>query len=334
MSDPDSRPDHPAGGAHAADEVTATSPGRTAFGGTPPVGSAAGGARLGSTAVGSTAVGSTAVGSTVFPGMPLPGQPAVQQGRPPVPGPPTVGLPVVRPGTRQPATEERAPSFWDGDADSHHRDASAPAAAPATGRAVEPATGWGAEPDTGWGDEPATGWAAEPDGTGPVWEPRAPDPDPAPAAWSDRREPVRRPDTLAGLLLLLAGMVAGVSLLVVWVHGGGTGLDLVRTGVDDARSSAARLADTGSWQPLAVVAGGAVLFVLGLVLFTPARTHRFLGALALVVGVVVAAAVLVPLADARWSAGRFAVGYWLAVAVAVLGLAGGLKALMTGERLR
>src|SRR5688500_15682883 len=37
----------------------------------------------------------------------------------------------------------------------------------------------------------------------------------------------RRPDLLAGPLLLLAGLAAGASLLVVWVHGGVPGLDLV-----------------------------------------------------------------------------------------------------------
>jgi hypothetical protein len=143
---------------------------------------------------------------------------------------------------------------------------------------------------------------------------------------------VRRADTVAGLLLLLAGMAAGVSLLLVWVDGGATGLDLVRGGLEDAQDGAATLAGAGSWQPLAVVGGGIVLFVLGLLMYAPARTHRFLGVLALLVAIVVAAGVLVPLADASWDLDRSAVGAWFTAAVAGLGLLGALKAMSTGPR--
>jgi hypothetical protein len=141
---------------------------------------------------------------------------------------------------------------------------------------------------------------------------------------------VRGADSLAALLLLLAGIAAGVSLLVVWVHGGTTGLELVRDGLDDL-ADPQRLADRDTWEPLAVVAGGAVLFVLGLLAFVPAKSHRALGALALLVALVVAAGVLMPLADAGWDVQQWAVGAWLAVAVGGLGLLGALKALMTGQ---
>ena len=75
-----------------------------------------------------------------------------------------------------------------------------------------------------------------------------------------------------------------------------------------------------------------MLFLLGLLMFVPARTHRFLGALALLVSLVVGAAVLVPLADADWDVDRWAVGGWFTVAVAALGVLGALKALMTNAR--
>lgn len=140
---------------------------------------------------------------------------------------------------------------------------------------------------------------------------------------------VRRADNAAGLLLLVAGIAAGISLLVVWVHGGSTGLDLVRDGVAGL-GDPQRLAD--AWEPVAVVGGGTVLFLLGLLAFVPARTHRFLGALALLVSVAVGAGVLVPLADADWDLQRWAVGAWFTAAVAGLGLLGALKALMTGPR--
>ena len=145
---------------------------------------------------------------------------------------------------------------------------------------------------------------------------------------------VRRSDDVAGLLLLAAGIAAGISLLVVWVNGGATGLDLVRDGLDDLHRGGQRLVDRDTWEPLAVVSGGVALFVLGLLAFVPARAHRFLGALALLVSLVVAAGVLVPLADLDWDLQRWAVGAWFTVAVGGLGLLGALKALLTSERSR
>jgi hypothetical protein len=151
--------------------------------------------------------------------------------------------------------------------------------------------------------------------------------------YSSRPVPFRRPDALAGLLLLLSGIAAGVSLLLRWVHGNDTtGWDLVHRAWNEARTDAGTIFRTGMWQPAAVVLGGAVLLVLGLLLFVPARTHRFLGALALLVSLVVGAGVLVPMSKAGWHVGRFDVGIWFAVAVGACGLLGALKALLTGPR--
>jgi hypothetical protein len=93
------------------------------------------------------------------------------------------------------------------------------------------------------------------------------------------------------------------------------------------------LVSSGLWQPMAITLGGGVLLVLGLLLLLPARTHRFLGLVALVVSLVLAIAVLVPLADARWHLGFFDLGFWFAMAVPVLGLLGALKAVLTRPRL-
>jgi hypothetical protein len=151
--------------------------------------------------------------------------------------------------------------------------------------------------------------------------------------YSPRPVAVRRPDTLAGLLLLFAGLVAGVSLLLRWLtDDDATGLDLVRRGFDDLGQSIGQVFATGFWQPMTVVLGGGVLFVLGLLLFLPARRHRAVGAVALALSVVVAVAVLIPLWRAGWDLGEFDVGFWFAIAVAVLGLLGALKALLTGRR--
>lgn len=143
----------------------------------------------------------------------------------------------------------------------------------------------------------------------------------------------RRPDALAGLLLVLAGVAAGASLLLHWVHASDvTGRDLMRSAWHQLRTSPSQLADSGLWQPVAAVAGGAILFVFGLLVLIPARTHRTLGVLALLVSAGAAAGVLVALNGAGWHVGRFQTGFWLAVAVPVLGVLGSLKALMTGPR--
>ena len=147
---------------------------------------------------------------------------------------------------------------------------------------------------------------------------------------------VRRPDSLASLLLILAGIAAGISLLLRWLPGSDlTGWDLVRRGIDDLTGGGlAALFENGFWQPTAVVLGGAALFLLGLLVVLPARSHRFLGVLALLVALVAGAGVLVPLADVGWDAGAVDTGFWFAVAVPVLGLLGALKALLTSPRWR
>ena len=146
-------------------------------------------------------------------------------------------------------------------------------------------------------------------------------------------EPVayRGPESLGGLLLILAGIAAAISLALDWVtDAGSTGYDLVREGFEDLGS----VVDNGLWQPLAVVLGGGVLLVLGILMWLPARSHRFLGLLGLLVGALAGWAVVVPLEDADWEAGVFGPGLWCAVAVAVLGVLGSLKALLTGRRYR
>jgi hypothetical protein len=181
----------------------------------------------------------------------------------------------------------------------------------------------------------------------PVGYPTGPMTGPAPGAtaygagtattpdYSPRPVAVRRADVLAGLLMLLAAAAAAISLLLRWLAGhADTGLDLVRRSVSEARGGIVRLVDTGFWQPLAVVGAGAVLLLLGLLVLVPAKRHRFLGLLALLVSAAAAAGVLVPLVKAHWDPATFDIGFWFACAVPVLGLLGALKALFTGRRYR
>jgi hypothetical membrane protein len=148
-------------------------------------------------------------------------------------------------------------------------------------------------------------------------------------AYSTRPVAARRPDPLAALALLLAGIVAAVSLLVTWLaHSQATGWTLLR----DAFRDLGGLFHTGLWQPLAIIVGGGLLFLLGLLVLIPARAHRTLGLLALLVTGAVGAGVAVPLVDANGHLGVFDLGFFLGIAVAVLGLIGSLKALLTGPR--
>jgi hypothetical protein len=144
---------------------------------------------------------------------------------------------------------------------------------------------------------------------------------------------VRRADPIAGFLLVLAGVAAAASLWLPWRRDvDGTGLSLVRRGLELAGGDVRALGPTGEWQPLAIVLGGVVLFLLGVLMFGPARTHRISGLLALLVASAVAAAVLLRVAAAGWLVTRWDGGLWCAIAVAGLGLLGALKAMLTAPR--
>jgi hypothetical protein len=140
---------------------------------------------------------------------------------------------------------------------------------------------------------------------------------------------LRRPDRLGCALLVLAGVATNVSLWLPWLPGrDAIGLSLVGQGVD-ALGSGDDLWTGAVWQPLAVVLGGGLLLVLGMLLLIPGHAHRFVGVLALLVAMATGAVVLELLVDAGWRADRLALGAWFAVAVPVLGLLGSLKAMLT-----
>lgn len=203
------------------------------------------------------------------------------------------------------------------------REHTTPGIAPVGGARGYPPGGY---PSAGYGPGgyPAGGYPPGA-GVGPV---TAPD-------YSGRPVAIRRPDAVAALLLLLAGIAAGVSLLLHWVRGNPvTGWGLMRRAFSDlVQIGPGELFRSGLWQPVAVVLAGVLLFLLSLAMFVPARSHRFLGGLALLVALLGGAGVLVALSGTNWQLGRFDIGIWFAVGVAVLGLAGALKALLTGPRL-
>ncbi|TFV65844.1 UNVERIFIED_ORG: hypothetical protein E4P37_08440 [Bacillus sp. AZ43] len=153
-------------------------------------------------------------------------------------------------------------------------------------------------------------------------------PDATAPDYSPRPVAVRGPESLGGLLLILAGIAAAISLPLHWLADEASGWSLVREGFDDLGG----IVGNGMWQPLAVVLGGGVLLLLGIALWLPMRSHRFLGLLALLVTGAVVAGVLVPLVQDGWDLGVFGPGFWCAIAVAVLGLLGSLKALLSRRR--
>jgi hypothetical protein len=144
---------------------------------------------------------------------------------------------------------------------------------------------------------------------------------------------VRRGDPVAAAALVIAGVAAVMSLWVPWRRGDpALGAELVRRGLEEARSGMAGFVSGPLWPTVAVVVGGGILLLLGVLLIRPARTHRLVGVLELLVAAVVAAGVLVVLAAQGWSAARFGIGAWCAVAVAAFGIVGALKAVLTTPR--
>lgn len=145
---------------------------------------------------------------------------------------------------------------------------------------------------------------------------------------------VRRSEPIGGLALLLAGAAADVSLWVPWWQGSEvTGVALARQVVTTLRSGLGALGRSGLWQPAVVVLGGGLLFLLGLLLFRRARSHRPAGLLALLVASAAMAGVVVPVANTGWSIRSFGPGMWCAVAVVLLGELGALKAMLTAPRI-
>ena len=139
---------------------------------------------------------------------------------------------------------------------------------------------------------------------------------------------LRRADRWGAGALVLAGVEANVSLSLSWSPGEGpTGLSLVRRGVEGLGFEASAL--SGVWQPFVVVLSGGLLVLLGFLLLVPARAHRLIGVLALLVSLAAASAVVVLLANGGWGPGQFGPGLWCAVAVPILGTLGALKAMLT-----
>jgi hypothetical protein len=144
---------------------------------------------------------------------------------------------------------------------------------------------------------------------------------------------LRRADRIGGGALVLAGVAANVSLSLSWSPGEGpTGLSLVQRGVEGLGSGTAGWALSGVWQPFVVVLSGGLLVLLGFLLLVPARAHRLVGVLALVVSLAAATAVALLMADGGWGPDQFGPGLWCAVAVPILGTLGSLKAMLTAPQ--
>jgi hypothetical protein len=149
----------------------------------------------------------------------------------------------------------------------------------------------------------------------------------APEASAPALVVLRRADPLGATPLVLAGVAANVSLSLPWAPGDGpTGLALVQRG---AQGLGAGPAGDALWQPFAVVLCGGLLVALGFLLMVPARAHRLVGVLALIVTLAAAASVVLLVVDTDLADDGFGPGLWCAAAVPVLGLLGALKAMLT-----
>ncbi|SOE03378.1 hypothetical protein [Blastococcus haudaquaticus] len=151
-----------------------------------------------------------------------------------------------------------------------------------------------------------------------------------PSDASPRLAVVKRADVAGAAALVLAGVAANVSLSLSWWPGEGPpGLSLVRQGAEALDAGVDHAVRAVVWQPLAVVACGGLLVLLGFLLLVPARGHRLIGVLALAVSLTAAAAVALLLVDGGLLSVGFGPGMWCAVAVPVLGVLGSLKAMLT-----
>ena len=173
------------------------------------------------------------------------------------------------------------------------------------------------------------GLPTEPADDPPVEE--APPPaDTNPVDAVDRLLVLPRPDPAAGTLLLIAGAAGGMSLFLPWVqHGGLLGLSLVQQGFDMAGSDLQHLVRSGLLLPFGVALGGGVLFLLGLLAFHAAPSHRAAGVVALFVSLAVATGLVVRVADSVWEVVRTDPGLLCALLIAGFGLLGALKAMLT-----
>jgi hypothetical protein len=135
-------------------------------------------------------------------------------------------------------------------------------------------------------------------------------------------------DAYAGTLLMVAGTAGGMSLFLPWVqHDRELGLALVRRSLESGNLDG--LERSGLLLPLVVAGAACVLFVLGLLAFRPARTHRLVGVAALVVSLGVATGIVVRVADGGWDPLRTDPGALCAVVLAGCGVLGALKAMLT-----
>ena len=156
------------------------------------------------------------------------------------------------------------------------------------------------------------------------------DASPAPPQSDGGLAVVRRADRFGAAALVLAGVAANVSLSLSWAPGESpTGLALVQAGVELLSADLGTPVPSGLWEPIVVVLGGGLLVVLGILLLVPARAHRLIGVLSLVVSLAAAVAVALLMADGGWGADQFGPGMWCAAAVPVLGTLGSLKAMLT-----
>jgi hypothetical protein len=138
---------------------------------------------------------------------------------------------------------------------------------------------------------------------------------------------LRRADPLGAAPLVLAGVAATVSLLPPWLPGdSSSGLSLVERG---GRALGSGAAGDALWQPFVVVLCGGMLAALGFLMMIPARAHRAIGVVALIVALAAAAAIVLLVVDAGLAEKGFGSGLRCAAAIPVLGLLGALKAMLT-----
>ena len=156
----------------------------------------------------------------------------------------------------------------------------------------------------------------------------APPTGPTAPPYSTRRSRSAGPDVSRAACCSSWPVSRAVSLLLRWVHGDDTTGWTWSSRLRRPSATWSAPASGSRWRSCWAVA---CCSSLGLLLLVPARSHRFLGVLALLVSLVVVAGVLVPLADATGSSAPSTSASGSPSRSPSLGLLGSLKALLTGR---
>lgn len=146
--------------------------------------------------------------------------------------------------------------------------------------------------------------------------------------------PAPKNDFVSAIILIIGGLLGVLQSFLPWIDSSFEGIHV--NGLDianaagqasggDLSSSASTLIQIAVW---AVLIGGGLLVLCGVVLFVPMRNRKITGAIALVISVVMVVGAILWLTNGEANPDSTAVGYYFFLAAGVVGLIGSIVALV------